>query len=128
MSRINRMAHRLALLLKEGESPEIKVYPKGDEVIVRAAVGDDVVGTAVFERDGKYLKGKDLWVRRSVRKRGIASLMYKAVEEKGFVLEPSDQLTPAGQGFWQSRGMSESETRRRHIEPGAHPNDILLGD
>jgi hypothetical protein len=128
MSRINRIANQLISSLKGSESPEIQVYQVGDEIVARASLGDKVVGLASWERDGKYLQGKDLWVKESMRRQGIATLMYQAVEKKGFTIEPSDQLTPAGQEFWKSRGLLESEARSRHIAPGAHLNDVLFGD
>jgi GNAT superfamily N-acetyltransferase len=126
-SRYTRLARLLLSSSGEKASPEIKVYSVGDEIVARAVLEGEVVGLAAFNRDGKFVVANDLWVRRSFRRQGIASLMYEAVEKKGFTIEPSDQLTPEGQEFWKKRGLPESEARKRHIVPGAHPNDSLFG-
>ncbi len=119
---------RYMVALEDEQPPNIRVYSVEGKLVARATVGDMVVGLVSFNRDGKFVTADDLWVRKSFRRRGIASQMYQAVEQKGYTIEPSDTLTPEGQAFWKKRGLSESDAERRHVVPGAHPLDALFGE
>lgn len=97
-----------------------------NEISVVARYKGHPVGVAAYHRDGNCVD--DLWVHKDVRRRGIATALYKYIEDLiGQKVEPSDKLTGDGRAFWKKRGLHQRELDRRAVVGGGHVLDALYG-
>jgi hypothetical protein len=85
----------------------LKAYgqPDDDGSLV-IAINDDLgreVGAAVLVLEGLSGHFSDIWIIPHLRRKGVATSLYDAVERMGIVLRPSDELDEDGALFWESR-------------------------
>jgi Acetyltransferase (GNAT) family. len=61
------------------------------------------VGAAVLVLEEQTAYFSDIWIAPHLRRRGIATALYDAVESSGIALTPSRELDEDGALFWESR-------------------------
>lgn len=74
-----------------------------DELKVTAMDGRTEAGYATFKINKDSLEAHDLQIKPMFRRKGIASEIYKFVEELGNTIKPSNLQTSDGKKFWSNR-------------------------
>jgi len=74
-----------------------------DELKVTAMDGRTEAGYATFKINNNSLEAHDLQIKPMFRRKGIASEIYKFVEELGNTIKPSNLQTSDGKKFWANR-------------------------
>lgn len=74
-----------------------------DELKVTAMDGRTEAGYATFKINKDSLEAHDLQIKPMFRRKGIASEIYKFVEELGNTIKPSNLQTNDGKKFWANR-------------------------
>lgn len=74
-----------------------------DELKVTAMDGRTEAGYATFKINKDSLEAHDLQIKPMFRRKGIASEIYKFVEELGNTIKPSNLQTSDGKKFWANR-------------------------